>query len=226
MSYVNCKYINGIDLKIPTQAASSMGSFSGEIKNGETSIRESYKIKEILAISNQIENPVFFDIGSNFGGYSYITLLNPNLKVQAFEPNPNVYPLFKDIISKNSIPNITVNQFGLSDDNRQCSLHVVNPANIGAASIKVNTQGDCFFKPLDSLNVDRIDIVKIDVEGHELEVLEGGFETIKRCKPVFLQIEINKGNISHKLDLIKNKYLGGNYHSYKLGVDYLFFRKG
>lgn len=225
MSYVKCKYIDGITIDIPEDISTSMGSFSGEVKNGFTNVREGSKIKQFLEISKEIENPVFFDIGSNYGGYSYITLLNPNLKVQAFEPNPSVAANFSNIVSKNLIPNITVNSFGLSDSNRMCALHVVNPNNIGAASIKVNKDGECVFKPLDSLNIQKMDIVKIDVEGHELEVLEGAKETIKRCKPIFIQIEINRADAPKRLAKIKSEYLQNNYHSYKLGVDYLFFRK-
>jgi FkbM family methyltransferase len=225
MSYIECKYIYNKVIDIPQAIANSMGSFSGEIKNGTTSTRETSKIIQILELTKTIENPVFFDIGSNYGGYSYITMFNPDLKVEAFEPNPVVAESFRDIIQKNSIPNINVNSFGLSDSDRKCALHIVNPGNIGAATIKVDKDGDCLFKPLDSLNIQKMDIVKIDVEGHELEVLEGARETIKRCKPIFLQIEINRGDSAKRLDTIKTDYLNNDYHSYKLGVDYLFFRK-
>jgi FkbM family methyltransferase len=225
MSYIKCKYIDGITIEIPEDISNSMGSFSGEVKNGYTTLREGSKIKQFLEISKDIDNPVFFDIGSNYGGYSYITLLNPNLKVEAFEPNPSVALNFSKIVDINSIPNVNVNSFGLSDTDRTCALHVVNPNNIGAASIKVNKDGECVFKPLDSLNIQKMDIVKIDVEGHELEVLEGAKETIKRCKPIFIQIEINRADAAARLARIKSEYLENNYHSYKLGVDYLFFRK-
>lgn len=224
MNYIKCKYIKGIDIEIPENISNSMGSFSGKVKDGFTSVREVSKIKQFLDISKELDNPVFFDIGSNYGGYSYITLFNPNLKVEAFEPNPMVADAFMEILKRNSIPNVNVNSFGLSDIDRTCSLHIGNPNNIGAASIKTNTDGDCVFKPLDSLGIQKMDIVKIDVEGHELEVLEGAIETIKRCKPIFLQIEINRADAEDRLALIKSKYLS-NYHSYKLGVDYLFFRK-
>lgn len=225
MNYIKCKYINQIEIEIPKSISNSMGSFSGKVVNGFTSVRESGKIKQFLDISKEIDNPVFFDIGSNYGGYSYITLFNPDLKVEAFEPNPIVADSFAEILRKNSIPNVNVNSFGLSDADRMCSLHVGNPNNIGAASIKVDTNGECIFKPLDSLNIQKMDIVKIDVEGHELEVLEGGYETIQKCKPIFLQIEINRADADNRLQIIKSKYLNNNYHSYKLGVDYLFFRK-
>jgi FkbM family methyltransferase len=225
MSYIKCKYIDGVEIDIPKDISNSMGSFSGKVTNGFTSVREGSKIKQFLEISKEIKNPIFFDIGSNYGGYSYITLLNTNLKVEAFEPNPSVVQNFNKIIQKNSIPNVNVNSFGLSNENRTCALHVVNPNNIGAASIKVNKDGECIFKSLDSLNVQKMDIVKIDVEGHELEVLEGAKETIKRCKPIFIQIEINRADAPKRLARIKSEYLQNNYHSYKLGVDYLFFRK-
>jgi hypothetical protein len=111
MSYIKCKYIDGITIEIPEDISNSMGSFSGEVKNGYTTLREGSKIKQFLEISKDIDNPVFFDIGSNYGGYSYITLLNPNLKVEAFEPNPSVALNFSKIVDINSIPNVNVNSF-------------------------------------------------------------------------------------------------------------------
>ena len=221
---IKCKYIYDKFIDIPQTIANSMGSFTGQINNGTTSTRETSKIMQILELTKEIDNPVFFDIGANYGGYSYITMFNENLKVEAFEPNPIVSEVFKHIVEKNSIPNININSFGLSDTDRKCALHW-GPRNIGAATIKVNKDGDCVFKTLDSLNVQKMDFVKIDVEGHELEVLEGAREAIKRCKPIFLQIEINSGDRAKKLDMIKEDYLDNNYYTYRMGVDYLFFRK-
>ena len=46
-----------------------------------------------------------------------------------------------------------------------------------------NPNGDFDLKTLDSLNIqDKIDLIKIDVEGHEIEVLKGGIETIKKSQ--------------------------------------------
>lgn len=61
---------------------------------------------------------------------------------------------------------------------------------------------------IDDLNL-APDIIKIDVEGHEMDVLRGCEQTIKRCLPYFL-IEYNKNDFEE----IKKFFLDRNYHIY------------
>lgn len=57
--------------------------------------------------------------------------------------------------------------------------------NADATSFAVcDTPTDYKVIALDSLQLERLDFIKIDVEGHELDVFKGAVETIKRCRPV------------------------------------------
>lgn len=214
-----CRYIWDRDILIPFSAGSYMGSFTGDIIKGTTATRETKKINGFLEISLDLKNPVLLDIGSNAGSYSFLTLFNPDLKVIAFEPLDFVYKDFLKIIELNNIPNITVYNNGLSDKYRKCSMSSP-PNNVGGSKIKINTEGECEFITLDSLNIDKADLIKIDVEGHQMEVLEGAKETLKRCKPTFIQIEMENNK---QLIKIKSEYLNGYIH-YQIGIDYLFFK--
>lgn len=167
-------------LSIPYFAAATTGSFRGNLKNGQAIVREVEKIKIFRDLSLSIKDPVMFDIGACFGTYSFITLFNPDLKVQTFEPHPKMNEYMKDIIRLNNIPNITVNEFGLSDQERKCDMEFgssFNRAelklNVGTTNICTDSEGNYTFKSLDSLNIQKIDLIKMDVEGHEMEVLEG-----------------------------------------------------
>lgn len=226
------------ELKVPYFAAATTGSFRGNIKNGKAIVRELEKIKVFLELSLAIENPVLFDIGACFGTYSFITLFNPDLKVEAFEPYPKMVEYMKDIISLNNIPNITVNAFGLSDKERKCDMQFGSEfhrseikLNVGTTYIQPDKEGDIVFKTLDSLNVGRMDLLKMDVEGHEMEVLKGAAETLKRCKPVFIQIEIHnrKRDRKEKVRKILREYLDNEYtvshNFYKFHGDFFFKRK-
>lgn len=67
---------------------------------------------------------------------------------------------------------------------------------------------------IDSLNLDRVDFIKIDVEGMEVDVLKGGMATIDRDNPILL-IENIKSDNTELLSLLKN------YHISELDINYL-----
>ena len=221
-------------LVVPYYAAATQGSFSGNINNGRANVRELDKIKIFLDLSLKLKNPVLFDIGSCYGSYSFITLFNPKLKVEAFEPYPVMIEYMKDIIVLNNIPNIHLNEFGLSNESRMCDMKLgakTNRAkleiNVGNTRIDTKKSGDFEFKSLDSLNIQQMDLVKIDVEGHEIEVFEGGIETFKHCKPIYIQVEINTNDekiLKHISNILNNEYTYTQYKE-KFDSDYLFVCK-
>ncbi|MBP7038995.1 MAG: FkbM family methyltransferase [Bacteroidales bacterium] len=228
----------GKTIKVPWFAAATTGSFRGNIRKGQAIVRETEKIRIFLELSRRIEDPVLFDIGACFGTYSYITLFNLRLRAEAFEPYPKMIEYMKDIIRLNNIPNITVNEFGLSDRERKCDMQFGSAfqraelnLNVGTTNIRTDTEGDFLFRSLDSLNIEKMDLVKIDVEGHEMEVLEGARETLRRCRPAYIQIEIHntKKDRKERVSTILEKYLGNDYkvsHNFiKFHGDYFFRRK-
>ncbi|MBW6502061.1 MAG: FkbM family methyltransferase [Bacteroidales bacterium] len=224
-------------LMVPYFAAATTGSFRGNIKNGKAIVRELEKIKTFLDLSRNISNPVMFDVGACFGTYSFITLFNPELRVEAFEPHPKMNEYMKDIIRLNDIPNITLNEFGLSDKERKCDMEFGSAfsrsplnLNVGTTNIRADREGSFLFRPLDSLGVQRMDLLKIDVEGHEMEVMKGAADTLRRCRPQYIQIEIHNRGQDRKLKIrtILEKYLNNDYkvsHNFwKFHGDYFFRR--
>ena len=73
---------------------------------------------------------------------------------------------------------------------------------------------------IDSLNLPRVDFIKIDVEGMELDVLKGAKQTLRRCEPMML-IEHIKTN---KINLQKTLKAAG-YKWFELGINYWPFIK-
>ena len=140
------------------------------------------------------------DIGANHGFYSF-KMLRRFEQVYAFEANSSV-----DFdIAHYKKPNLHFFQFGLSDENIKRQLNVPLQAGVaydGWASVedRALSFADDFKRiPVSLQRLDDqpftkeqlIDLIKIDVEGHELEVLRGAQTTIKRHKPVLI-IENNK----------------------------------
>jgi FkbM family methyltransferase len=136
------------------------------------------------------------DIGANLGTFCIpLAKKVPKHKYHAFEPQRIIsYQLCANIVI-NSLDNVYTYELALS--NEDASVDLVMPdytseTNIGAFSIDkevreneyecstVSTTDRIDLIPLDSFTFNNIRLIKIDVEGHELEVIKGGIETIKR----------------------------------------------
>ena len=132
------------------------------------------------------------DVGANCGLYTRI-LAQLSKQVYAFEPSRDMARLLR----RTSAPNVTIHEIALSDQNGEGKLFIPQDASgsvHGLASLEPQIEASGTF--ISSLNVQtaRLDtivdadvaFVKIDVEGHELNVLNGATGLIDRCQPVFL----------------------------------------
>jgi len=81
--------------------------------------------------------------------------------------------------------NIIVHPFGLSDKNESGDMVFDRSEhnNYGAVYFKPGS-GDVKTMTIDSLELDVCDLIQLDIEGYELEALQGAVETIVKCKPV------------------------------------------
>jgi FkbM family methyltransferase len=143
---------------------------------------------------------VAVDVGANHGMYS-LRLSHMFKHCHAFELNSTVIEDLKNHL----IPNLTIHEVGLGSEDSTHILSIpldekgrelsgwgtvekdVFPEGVSVVHKEVRTIR------LDSLNLQDIDFIKIDVEGHECRVLEGSIETLRRCRPRIL-IEVKESN--------------------------------
>ena len=186
-------------------------------------LNNSYEDEELnilidLIKKNSISN--FIDVGANCGFYSFKLALQ-NLKIFAFEPNAEAFLKMKNTIKKNKSisDNIKTFPFGLSNKNSIMQMRSlvkhgytqtggsrVVENQISTDNLKIyNAEfkiGDEIlnFKKEDSLSI------KIDVEGHELNVLKG-IQNLLNSNKCILQIEIFDNNFdSINSFLLKNNF--------------------
>ena len=162
------------------------------------------------------------DVGVYRGVYSYERSKYAK-KVHSFEPNPLIFKYINKNLKKIS-NNIDLYNFALSNENKVSNLRIpirnkkIDKENyeehylMGRATVHElnNFQNyekfEITLKKIDDFNFDNeISFMKIDVEGHEMEVIEGGKLFIKKNKPVLL-VEIeerhSKKNVHDSIDYI------------------------
>lgn len=136
------------------------------------------------------------DVGANIGNHS-VYFSNIYQKVFAFEPNPKTYYLL-EYNCKYSAPNSNIETFNYGLSDAICNVHfkVNSNGNIGGSHIEnrnVKEDSEEYIKvdvkDADSLsfleNV-KIGLIKIDVEGHELNVVKGMVSLVKKNLPIIL----------------------------------------
>ena len=169
------------------------------------------------------KNSIFFDIGTNKGEYAYYTekLINPK-NIYLFEPEKKLNKQLNAIFN-----NCQVNNIALSDnkgthqfkipvingviDNCLSSLEVGNKEDNETESIIYEVKTDTLDNFTKEKNIIP-DVIKIDVEGHELSVLKGAENFISKHHPTLI-IEIEQRH--HKNIHIESVFESFNQNGYK-----------
>jgi len=151
------------------------------------------------------ETTHFFDIGSNYGFFSFWMISrNPSLSVHAFEPNPMTFATISAIKKENALGQLHLWNIGLGDVSGKLSLHpgsddsghstFGNHPGLKSASltdIQVMTFSEWLRTTNLTLPLKPSWIAKIDVEGFEMKVLSGLEEALKNKAFQGVVIEIN-----------------------------------
>lgn len=155
-----------------------------------------YERENLLLLKELIDgkpNSVFIDIGANVGVHS-LFMSQFCSEVHSFEPNPTVRDKLEGKIGLNTINNIVVHGVGLGAHDEELPYFAPKGCNKGTGSfVKGYSQnnedsgvlkvvcGDQFFS---KLGLNKIDLIKIDVEGFEKNVLTGLKQTIQKYRPI------------------------------------------
>ncbi len=117
------------------------------------------------------------DCGANIGAFSVLALKR-GARVIAFEPSPrNAQCLVRNA------PQATVHRFGVWDSCGTLRFSTKNLRNPGGHHVSDDGDTEIAVTTIDALKPDRVDYIKIDVEGAELRALRGAALTIRRCRP-------------------------------------------
>jgi FkbM family methyltransferase len=145
---------------------------------------------------------IVFDIGANIGYHSLIIskLVGDTGKIYSFEPDELNFKRLTRNIELNNLTNIEAHKNAISDSNQTLKFYKSKSNNFGGHSLIFNEE---FLNPefnlveaitLDSfceaIKPDHIDLLKIDVEGAELDALKGMQNVISQYSPMII-LELN-----------------------------------
>jgi FkbM family methyltransferase len=173
-------------------------------------------------------NKNMLDIGANIGVYSIIfsKLIDNTNKIYAFEPQEKIYNCLVNNIYNNECTNVLPFNLALSNINTTYLMNADYSHKDNFGAFRICSEGTLSInsKIGDELELTNVGFIKIDVEGHELEVLHGLSNTIKRDLPL-LSIEIHESSptSNEAFSLIRN--LGYNHVTRITHCDYIFAYK-
>jgi FkbM family methyltransferase len=222
----NLLEINALDF---AHESIGIGYIENKIQKDELNFLSSI-LKKIF-YNNNIETPIIFDIGANIGDY-YLAIKQvfPHSKLYSFEPNPFTFnELNRNIKQIDSESNLFNIGFGESAEeqilytykNDQTSEHaslnkkvfqeLYNVTDAKEINVRIETLDEFCFKN----NINSVNFMKIDTEGHELMVLKGAKKLIESNKIDIIQLEFNEMNSVNRIFL---------HDFYSILNEYSFFR--
>jgi FkbM family methyltransferase len=181
---------------------------------------------------------LFVDIGANIG---YFTLLGSRLvgkagRVVAIEPVPGTFELLRRNLESNKVSNVRAVNAAISDREEALQLFLPAGGDVGRTTgvkewaAKRNFQQGPRVRavPLESVlsreEIERVRIIKIDVEGYEAQVLPSLFSLLGRCRDdLEIMVEMTPSAFSNQCktpaDLL-NQFAELGFHCYEIENDY------
>lgn len=211
--------VNGTSFKLDLPPLQRQGGSAGVFL-----ARQYYE--PLLEYCDRVVKPgyVVFDVGANQGIYAcaFAALVGPAGKVIAFEPQDYAVAALQNNARLNCFNQIYVRQVAVSDHEGSAVLDISHGA-VSASIVRDFGAEDAIKVPTvtlasvaSSLDIDRLDVIKMDIEGAELLALNGGESLLKRFRPTVVLEATPSEPQWHKIVALLVSY---GYDPHVFGVD-------
>lgn len=168
------------------------------------------------------QSMVYLDCGANIGNHTiFFSLVAKAKKVYAFEGLKDTYEILDKNIRLNNLEQVKAYNYVLGAHEGYAEVSTYTDDNIGGTSFSETSESKIKMIKIDDFDIEeKVDFIKMDVEGFEANVLRGMEQLLKRDRPI-LMIEIFDENYDEVSTLL-NSY--GYYQAEKISnfCDYIF----
>jgi FkbM family methyltransferase len=161
--------------------------------------------EEIYRFNTEATHPVIIDCGANIGlSTLYFSLAYPNSKVYAFEPDETLFKLLESNIATNKLSNVHLHNEAVWIENTNLSF-----SNKGSEASQIDTSGQSATKVkaiqlAEFLsNFERIDFLKMDIEGAEFEVVKDCKDQLAKVQNFFLEYHGTSNETNKLIELLE-----------------------
>lgn len=221
--YFRAKYLLSDDIltyELDGSKARFLTHSYAEFRRFQSLMGEEAVIGELLA--NLRPDDVFFDVGANVGTYACLAAGNlPDGHIVAFEPEPTNAARLRDNANLNGL-DIEIHQFALADADGTAHLERAGAAPGAGEHALADDESDRTVEVIQRTGDQLIEaevvpvptVIKIDVEGAELKVLEGLSETLARdtCRLVYCEVHPDRlRSFGHDVDQVRDHLVNAGF---------------
>lgn len=172
-----------------------------------------------------VEPFTLFDVGASTGAYTLLAAHLPHMSAYAFEPYTPAYLALCENIRLNKLKHrVKAHEIAMADYVGKAEFNIATPADVsGLSAVGGKQRTDVVYERetvsvvtvdwfVQHNEIERVDVLKIDVEGGELLVLRGAEMVLKRDKPLVIA---EYGQLSRNFD-----YEPEDMEDYLIGLGY------
>ncbi len=157
-------------------------------------------VDEIYKFKSETDSPLIFDCGANVGtSCLFLKKIFPNAKIKAFEADPEIAKILSSNVKNEKDVQVINKAVWINNNGIEISLEGADAASIYGNKNKVKVDSVRLRDLID--NEEKIDMLKIDIEGAEIDIIKDCKESLNKVENIFIEFH-SFLNQTQKLDVI------------------------